>query len=209
MTTALKLFYAPRSRAFTALWILEELGIEYELESFDISSGRHKKEDYLALNPMGKIPVVTHGDVAIAETGAIAIYLSDLFTQNALAPALDDATRPDYLRWIFFSASVMEPAYCEKFFDWWQNPPASSVAWGSFDDMERALEEGLRGGPWLLGDTFSAADVVVGSTLRFGQLFGAMPRDGIFGEYTARLTAREAFKRAEAIEARESERFPR
>lgn len=209
MTTTLKLFYAPRSRAFTALWLLEELGVEYELESFDMSSGRHKQEDYLALNPMGKIPVVTHDGVAIAETGAIAIYLCDRFTARALAPALDSSTRPDYLRWIFFSPSVMEPAYCEKLFDWWQNPPTSSVAWGSYDDMLRALEAGLSDGPWLLGDTFSAADIVVGSILRFGQMFGAMPKDGVFGEYTARLTAREAFKRAEAIEARESERFPR
>ena len=100
----------------------------------------------------------------------------------------------------------MEPAFGEKFFQW--NVPASSVAWGSFDDMLRVLEHGVSQSPYLLGDTFSAADVIVGATARFGVMFGAIPKDGVVAKYVHRLTEREAFKRALAIEQRESERFP-
>ena len=204
----LQFFYAPRTRAFTTLWLLEELGVEYALESFDISSGRHKQADFLALNPMGKIPVVVHDGTSVAETGAIAIYLSDLFKTNALSPSPSDPKRADYLRWLFFASGVLEPAYGEKFFKW-ENIPSSSVAWGSFDQMLKTLTDGIGDGPWLLGDTFSAADVVVGNGMRFGQMFGVMPKDGALGAYAERLMARDAFKRAQAIEDREDERFPR
>src|SRR5690606_12913143 len=105
-TPSLKLFFAPRTRAFTALWLLEELGLPYELESFDLNAGRHKQADYLALNPMGKVPLVIHDGVPVSETGAIAIYLADRFAGHpgaaTLAPAFDDPHRPAYLRWILF-----------------------------------------------------------------------------------------------------------
>src|SRR5690606_12223161 len=108
-TQSLTLHYAPRTRAFTALWLLEELGVAYELDSFDLYTGRHKQPAFLALNPMGKVPLVVCDQIPISETGAIAVYLADRFTAAGLAPALDDPQRPAYLRWMFFTAGVLEP----------------------------------------------------------------------------------------------------
>jgi glutathione S-transferase len=155
---------------------------------------------------MGKVPVVVHDGTPVAELGAIAIYLSDRFPDAGLAPAIDDPKRADYLRWCFFASAIIEPCLGEKFFKW--EIPAASVAWGSFDRMMTTLTEGLKQGPYLLGDQFSAADVLVGSNVRFGHMFGAIPNEGVTAEYVARLTAREACARAAVIERREGERFP-
>ena len=206
MTAPLVLHYAPRTRSFTALWLLEELGIPYELNSFDLSTDHHKTDAFIAMNPMGKVPVVVDNGIPVAELGAIAIYLADKYQDAGLSPALNSPKRPDFLRWIFFSSAIMEPALGEKLFKW--TVPARSVAWGSFDDMLRTLKAGLKSGPYLLGDAFSAADVVVGASTRFGVMFGAIPNQSPIDDYLARLTERPAFKRAEAIEARENERFP-
>jgi glutathione S-transferase len=203
---SLKLYFAPRTRSFTALWLLEELGIPYQLDSFDLNSGRHKQPDYLALNPMGKVPLVVCDGVPVSETGAIAIYLADRFPEARLTPAFDDPLRPAYLRWVLFVGGVMEPAFGEKFFKW--NVPARSVAWGSFEQMHEVLTAGVTNREWLLGDRFSAADVVVGAAARFGVMFGVFDKTGPIADYVDRVTAREAFKRAQAIEQRESERFP-
>jgi len=205
----IKLYFAPRTRALTALWLLEELGVDYELESFDLVSGRHKQPGFLALNPMGKVPLVVHQGIAVAEMGAIAIYLADWFTgegATALAPGPRDPRRPAYLRWVLFGGSVLEPALGEKFFKW--EVPASSVAWGSFAQMVEVLGAAVSASEWLLGDQFSAADVVVGAGARFGVLFGAIDEHGPIAAYVERLTARPAFERAAAIERREGERFP-
>ena len=201
----LTLYYAPRTRAFTALWLLEELGLEYRLESFDLRSGRHKDADFLALNPMGKVPLVVHDGMPVSELGAIAVYLADRFPRSGLAPASDDRQRPVYLRWLFFASAIMEPCLGEKFFGW--DVPASSVAWGSFAQMFSVLEDAAGRGPWLLGERFTAADVLVGATARFGQMFGAFPTTGPVSDYVARLTARDAFQQAAAIEQREEELF--
>ena len=201
----LELYYAPRTRSFTALWLLEELGQPYTLHAFSLEGNRHKQADFLALNPMGKVPLVVHDGVPVAETGAIAIYLADRFPEAGLAPALDDGKRPAFLRWVLFAGSVIEPALGEKFFKW--EVPARSVAWGSFAQMQDNLQAGVAPGPWLLGERFSAADVVIGSAARFGVLFGAFPKEGAIADYVARVSARPAFARASAIEAREGERL--
>ncbi|MEZ4392799.1 MAG: glutathione S-transferase family protein [Polyangiales bacterium] len=193
------LYFAPRSRALTALWLLEELGVPYTREDFSLSTGRHKQPDFLALNPMGKVPLVVDDGVAVSEVGAIAVYLADKYRATPLSPALDHPDRAAFLRWCFFSSGVMEPAYGEKFFKW--TVPASSVAWGSFDAMLATLTEGVARGPYLLGETFSAADVLVGATARFGQLFGVLPKEGPTADYVARISARPALVRALAIEA--------
>jgi glutathione S-transferase len=202
----LTLHYAPRTRSFTTLWLLEELGVPYELASFDLYSGRHKQSDFLALNPMGKVPVLVCDGIPVSETGAIAIYMADRFPTAGLAPAFDDPQRPAYLRWMFFAAGVLEPAFGQKFFSW--EAPASQMAWGSFDQMHEVLSEAVRDSEWLLGDRFSAADVVVGAGARFGILFGVFEKHGPIAEYVARLTARAGLQRAEAIEQREGQRFP-
>lgn len=193
------LYFAPRSRALTALWLLEELGVPYTREDFLLASGRHKRPDFLALNPMGKVPLVVDDGVPVAELGAIAIYLADRHRATPLSPALDHPDRAAFLRWCFFASGVMEPCLGERFFKW--QVPASSVAWGSFDAMLAVLAQGVSPGPFLLGETFSAADVLVGATARFGQLFGALPREGSTADYVARISARPALQRALDIEA--------
>ncbi|MFY0660151.1 MAG: glutathione S-transferase family protein [Shimia sp.] len=205
-TPSLKLYFAPRTRSFAALWLLEELGEPYQLESFDFATGRHKQADFLAMHPMGKVPLVLDGGTPVPEIGAMAIYLADRYAAAGLAPAATDGARAEYLRWMFFASAIMEPAFAQQLFKWEVSP--STVAWGSFEQMMDVLADGLAEGPWLLGDTFSAADVAVGNNLVFGQMIGLIPHDGPIGEYLARLKAREAFQRAEVIEMREGERFP-
>ena len=200
------LHYAPRTRAFTALWLLEELGIDYRLDAFNIYSGRQREPEFLAINPMGKVPAVTHAGQHVSELGAIAIYFADLFPDAGLAPAMDDLKRADYLRWCFFASAIMEPSLGEKFLKW--EAPSGQMAWGSFDRMMAALLGGMDNGPYLLGEAFSAADILVGSSVRFGQMFGAFDKDGPLGDYTGRLKAREAFQRASAIEKRVGEEIP-
>lgn len=203
----LTLYYAPRTRSHTALWLLEELGLPYTLSSFDLATGRHKQADYLALNPMGKVPLVVCDGQPVPELGAIAIYLADRFPEAGLAPAATDPRRADFLRWCFFSSAIIEPAYAQAFFKW--EVPASTVAWGSFEQMMGVAERGAAAAkPWLLGEQFSAADVLVGAGLQFGMRFGIVPDEGAIAAYVKRCAARPAFARAAEIEAREGARFP-
>jgi glutathione S-transferase len=199
----LDLYFAPRSRALTALWLLEELGLPYVLHDFMLQSGRHKRPDFLALNPMGKVPVVVDAGVPIAELGAIGVYLSDKYRTIPLSPALDHPDRAAFLRWCFFASGIMEPALGERFFKW--TVPASSVAWGSYAQAEATLAQAVTDRPFLLGESFSAADVLVGSITRFGVAFGAVAKEGPNAApilaYVERLTARPAFARAQALEA--------
>ena len=157
--TDLALHYAPRTRSFTALWLLEELGVPYVLESFSLADKRQKSAEHLALNPMGKVPVVVDRGRAVPEVGAIAIYLSDVYRDTVLSPPLDDPRRPDFLRWCFFASAIIEPALGEVAFKW--KVPPSSVAWGSFEQMLDVAKAGVEPGPFLLGDDFSACDVLV------------------------------------------------
>lgn len=193
------LFHAVRSRSFRALWFLEELGEPYRIEPIDLNKGEHKSKAFLRRNPMGKVPVVLDGDVTLAESGAIFVYLADKYGGGRLAARPDyGQNRADYLRWLFFGVGVMEPAFGEKFFKWELNP--RQVAWGSFDSMMRTLEAGLRGKEWLLGDQFTSADVLVGSNIHYGSLFGIIPKEGPMADYLARCAARPALRRALELE---------
>lgn len=199
----LDLYFAPRSRALTALWLLEELGVPYALHDFLLQGGRHKQDDFLALNPMGKVPVVVDDGIPVAELGAIAIYLTDKYRTIPLSPGLDHPDRAAFLRWCFFASGIMEPALGERFFKW--TVPASAVAWGSYAQAETTLAQAVTHKPYLVGDTFTAADLLVGSIVRFGLAFGAIPKEGPNAEpivaYVERLTQRPAFARAQALEA--------
>ena len=115
-------YYAPQTRSFRALWFLEELGRPYRLELVDYAKGGHKRPEFLKINPMGKVPVVVDQGMPIAETGAIFTHLADKYSPDELAPLIKDPRRADYLRWLFFAAGVMEPAFGEKFFKW-EIPP--------------------------------------------------------------------------------------
>jgi glutathione S-transferase len=193
------LHYAPRTRSFRALWFLEELGRPYRIALVDIEKGEHKRPEFLKLNPMGKLPAVVDQGVPIAESGAILLYLADKYSSGVLAPRPDDPKRADYLRWLFFAAGVMEPAFGEKFFKW-QDVPARRAAWGAFADMERVATEGIVPGPYLLGGQFTAADVFVCSNFHWGLLTKLFPEKGAIADYVGRCAARSALQRSLKIE---------
>jgi glutathione S-transferase len=192
------LYHAPQSRAFRMLWFLEELGRPYRVEPIDLNKGDHKKPYFLALNPMGKVPTLIDQGIPIAETGAMMVHLADKYSPGELAPLFKEPSRADYLKWLFFAAGVMEPAFGEKFFKW--DLPPRRVAWGSFASMEETVTAGLAPGPWLLRDQFTAADVYVASNLHWGLMADLFPKEGVIADYVARSAARPALKRALAIE---------
>ena len=152
---------------------------------------------FLAINPMGKLPTIVHRGVVVTETAAIIAYLADAFPTAGLAPPVGDPLRGAYYRWLFFGAGCIEPAMLDKMMN---RPPVErkgTVGWGSYEDVMATLRTELAKGPYLLGEKFSAADVYVGSELRWAMMFGAPGLKGekVFEDYVARLSARPAAKR--------------
>jgi glutathione S-transferase len=190
-------YYAPQSRSGIVLWMLEELGVPYKMEQLSLKKGTHKSPAYLAINPMGKVPAIKHGDTVVTEAAAICCYLADAFPAAGLAPAIGDPDRGTYLRWMFFSPSCIEPAIADKAF---QRPPApaSSIGYGDFDTVMDVLSQAVSRGDYLLGDRFSAADVVLGSAIRYGMMFGVIPKRPEFQAYAGRLESRPALQRTNA-----------
>ncbi len=189
------LYHHPFSRAATVLWMLEELGTGYELRYVDFQKGEHKSPEILALNPMGKLPILVDGDVVVTETAAIGLYLADRHAPGRLAPALEDAKRGTYLRWSLFAPSVIEPGVLAKAAGWEYKP--GQAGWGEHDAMLAAMEHALSAGPFLLGETFSMADVIFGATVRFMLTFKMLEPRPAFTAYAERLAARPAVQRAE------------
>ena len=196
----MQLYWAPKSRSVRIVWLLEEIGEPYERVLVDIRSGLQTDPEFLALNPMGKVPVLVDGQAVVSESGAIATYLGDRFAHAGLAPAADEPERGQYLKWLFFSGSCFEGAVAEKFGN--LQLPYVSAGWGSYERVVDVLEQAVRPGPWLLGERFSAADVIVGSDLHFGidQFKMIEPRPA-FSAYLDRCRARPAWQRAQAIDA--------
>mgnify|MGYP001165980557 CR=1 FL=1 len=194
----MKLYWAPQTRSATSLWLMEESGLPYERELIDIRSGAQSTDAYRAINPMMKVPALTDGAATVAETPAIALYVADK-AGAALAPAIDDPARGRYLQYVVFGASGIEAAITQIFTR--LEIPSSSAGWGSAERVFDVLDAELREGPWILGNRFSAADVVIGSGLHFAISFGMVPARPSFDAYLARCAAREAWKRARAIEA--------
>lgn len=188
------LFHHPFSRAGNIVWALEELGQPYELRFVDILGGKQKEPELMALNPMGKLPILLDGDTVITEAAAICIYLADKYALGRLAPPLDDPKRAPYLRWAFFSPSVVEPGVMAKANGW--SFREGSAGWGNYDAMVLAMKSALEGG-FILGETFSMADVIFGGTLRYLLQFGLLEKDPTFVAYVERLSRRPALQRAE------------
>ncbi len=140
----IKLYWSPRSRSFSAIWLLEETGLPYERVLTDITTGAQKAPEYLAINPMGKVPGLKDGDAALGEAAAICAYIADRYPETNLAPAATDPLRAKYLQWLFFSPSCIEPALIQLFTK--LEVPASTAAWGSatqtFDVLDAALQKG-------------------------------------------------------------------
>jgi glutathione S-transferase len=196
----MKLYWSPRSRSFSGLWILEETGQPYERVLTDISTGAQKTPEYLAINPMGKVPALKDGDVSIAEAAAICAYVAERCPDAKLAPPVGDPRRAKYLQWLFFAPSCIEPALIQIFTK--LDVPPSTAAWGDATQVFDVLDKALEKGPWILGDTFSAADVIIGSGLNFAvKLFKMVPTRPSFDRYIEACSARPAFQRATALAA--------
>jgi glutathione S-transferase len=193
------LYYHPFSRAASTLWTLEEIGEPYELQFVDIRKGAQKLPPVVDLNPMGKIPVLVDGDVVVTENAAIALYLADRYASGRLAPRLDDPRRGTYLRWSLFAPSVIEPGMMAKTAGW--QFKSSQAGWGDYDAMVKTMEHAIAGRDYVLGDTFSIADVVYGGTIRFMLQFGMLPASPAFSAYAERLGARPACQKADARNA--------
>jgi glutathione S-transferase len=194
---SLKLYYHSMSRSSGIVWMLEELGLSYELVPVDIHAGEQRTEAHLALNRMGKIPVLVDDGVAISEGAAIGVYLADRYGAGTFAPAIDVAERGVYLRWCFFGPSVVESACMAKASGW--KYASGSAGFGDYERVLDTLEEGLALGPWLMGDTFTMADMILGGTLRFMLQFKMIEARPVFTEYVGRLAARPAAIRADEI----------
>ena len=195
-------FYTnPMSRGRIARWMLEEIGQPYRTVVLEYGTTM-KAPEYLALNPMGKVPAVTHRGVTVTECAAVCAYLADAFPEAGLAPALGDPARGTYLRWMFFTAGPVEAAVTAKSLDLLAPAEkAGMVGYGSFEQVVDALEAAVSGpGPWILGDRFSAADVYVGSQIGWGLQFKSLPDRDAFTAYAERLSRREAAGRARAID---------
>jgi len=176
--------------------MLEELGIDYELRFVDLLAGAHKAPELLALNPMGKLPILSDGDQIVTEVAAIGLYLADRYALGRLAPTLDDPKRGTYLRWSFFAPSVIEPGAMAKLNNWDAKP--SQAGWGTHEAMLQAIEFAIGDKQYLLGDTFSMADVIFGGTVRYMLRFKMLEPRPAFTAYADRLSARPAAQRADA-----------
>lgn len=196
----MQVYWSPRSRSFSALWLMEETGQPYERVLTDISTGAQKTPEFLAINPMGKVPALKDGDVTIAEAAAICAYVAERYPDAKLAPPPGDPRRAKYLQWLFFAPSCIEPALIQIFTK--LEIPTSTAAWGEATQVFDVLDKALEKGPWLLGDMFSAADIIVGSGLNFAvRLFKMVPTRPSFDRYIDACAARPAFQRATVIAA--------
>jgi glutathione S-transferase len=194
-------FYTnPMSRGRIARWMLEEIGQPYETVVLDYA-GSMKAAPYLAINPMGKVPALTHGDAVVTECAAICAYLADAFPQAGLAPPAGSKARAAYFRWLFFAAGPVEAAITNKQFGL-ELPPGKERAagYGSLEAVLNTLEQGVGKSPYLAGDQFSAADVYVGSHISFGFMFGTIEKRPAFAEYWERLSTRPAYLRAAELD---------
>jgi glutathione S-transferase len=194
MTTTL--YYHPYSRAANVIWMLEEAGCPYAIQFVDIMKGAHKAPELVALNPMGKLPILVDGDAVVTESAAIALYLADRYAPGKLAPPLDDPRRGTYLRWSLFTPSVIEPGTAAKAAGWDFKP--SHMGWGTYEAMMASIHSAIDGTSFLLGDQFSMADVIFGGTLRYMAAVKLMEPSPTIAAYLARLDARPAYQRATA-----------
>ena len=196
----LTLYHASPSRSSIARWMLEEIGEPYDLHLLSLAKGEQRAPDYLAVNPMGKVPALKHGDAVITEAAAICTYLADEFPHARLNVPVGDPRRGTYLRWLFFAPSCIEPAITDRAFPRKEEPRRGMLGYGDFDTVMAVVAAAVEPGPYLMGEQFTAADVVLGSTLRWGMMFGVLPKRPEFVAYVGRLEQQPALKRAIALD---------
>jgi glutathione S-transferase len=200
MADELVLYTNPMSRGRIARWMLEEVGQPYRTELLDYATTM-KAPAYLAVNPMGKVPALRHGDTVVTETAAICAYLADAFPQTRLAPPPGDRLRGPYYRWLFFTAGPVEAAVSNKALGFTVPPERERmIGYGRIEHVMSALETAVSRSDYLLGDHFTAADLYVGSQLGFGMMFGAVDKRPAFERYWQRVSARPACQRAKELD---------
>lgn len=191
----MKLFWAPQTRSTRAAWMLEEAGLDFSTERVDIrADDRQDSDEFRRASPMGKVPAIIDGDVAMSESAAICLYVADRYCSGTLAPAIDDPRRGKFLYWLMYTPAVVEPAMSEKFSG--VEPNRGRSGWGDFDLMIETWEQGLAGSPWILGDEFTAADVMLGSSAVFLRMFNMLPESAVLSAYADRCLERPAYKKA-------------
>ena len=200
MSDELVFYTHPMSRGRIVRWMLEEVGAPYRTEILEFNAST-KAPDYLAINPMGKVPAIRHGDTVVTECGAICAYLADMFPEPGLAPAHGDRRRGPYYRWLFFAAAPLEGAIVNRHLGV-EVPPdkKGTVGYGSHEDVMGGVARALETGPYLLGDQFTAADVLLGSTLGWAMMTGGVEKTPQIEAYVGRLMSRPANMRAREID---------
>lgn len=195
MTDTIIFHHAPMSRSNIVSWMLEELGEPYEIRPLSLDRQDQKKPEYLAVNPMGKVPAIEHKGVIITEAAAICAYLADAFPAAKLAAPVGDARRGPYLKWLFFGPSCLEQAIIDRLHNRPQVAPRAS-SYGEYDTVMDTIAQAVKTGPFLIGEQFTAADVVVGSGIQWGTFVKALPEQPEFTAYLGRLMRRPALQRA-------------
>lgn len=196
----LTIYHAPRSRSSRIIWLAEELGCDYKIEITPIvygnGQGAPAPDSYAKIHPLKKVPAISLNGEIVYESGAIVLYLTDAFRKHPIGPLPGNNDRAEYLRWLFFYAGILEPAATARFRGWDKDEPTS---FGALDTVEKAISDQLEKTPYMLGDEFSGADILFGSSVQFfkGSLFPARKH---YDDYLARLSARPAFIRAQARE---------
>jgi glutathione S-transferase len=194
------LFYSPQTRATGARVLLEELKAPYDLHVLNMKAGEQRQPAYLAINPLGKVPAVRVGETLITEQGAIYLYLADLFPEAGLAPSLTDPERGAYVRWLFIYGSCFEPAVIDRYM---KREPGSmnETPYASYDSLIDLLEDALKQGPYLLGERFTAADLLWGIALRWTTMFGLVEARPAFKAYMDRIGSRASIQKVSAEDA--------
>ena len=193
----LTLYHAAPSRSSIVHWMLEELGEPYDIHLVSFKKGENLRPEYLAVNPMGKVPALRHDETVVTEAAAICAYLADEFPHARLNVPVGDARRGTYLKWLFFGPSCVEPAIMDRAYPRREPPPRAALGFGDFETVMDVLAKAAAAAdPYLLGEQFTAADVVIGSGLRWGTMFKLIPERPEFGAYLARLETRPALQRA-------------
>lgn len=200
MNNRVTLFYAPHTRASGVLALMEELDVPYNLEVLNFQENEHRGAKYLAVNPMGKVPAIVHNGALVTEQPAVYLYVADLYPEKGLAPKIGDPLRGPYVRWLVYYGSSFEPAIVDRA----NKNPAGQPAmcpYGDFDTMLKTLNDQLAKGPWILGDRFTAADVLWGMALNWTVRFKLVPETPEIKAYIERVNARPAMQRASAKDA--------
>ena len=194
----LTLYHAAPSRSSIVRWMLEEVGEPYDIDLLSLTKGETRAPDYLAVNPMGKVPALRHGEVIITEAAAICTYLADEFPRAGLNVPIGDPRRGIYLKWLFFGPSCLEPAVIDRAAPRKEEARRGMLGYGDFDTLMNVLAEAVSAGRYLMGEQFTAADVVIGSGLRWAMMFKLIPERPEFVSYVGRLEQRPALQRATA-----------